>query len=233
MNLEQVRAAIAEEQLVGHNLHDAHDPREDEVGVRLVPEGLVVFSNDERAVPMSERLFVDDDEAAYDEFMTRLRALNRLRRRQAERRRAARSAAEADPRRMGRPGRFVHVQGPLAAAQEVIASTFSAAGFRRVSSGTERVELVYGSGVREWAATVLPTEAFAATRRWGWAARVTIVVVQQDARRAIRVEGSAFSDARHTVGLFVETLDQAVDALANAGFDPSASVLTDGAAASR
>ncbi|WP_200918493.1 hypothetical protein [Leifsonia sp. Leaf264] len=75
--VDDVREAIRNEGLTGQNLFDDHGIREDEVGIRRTPHGLLVFTTDERAASCNEQTF-SDESAAYDEFLARLRAGNRL-----------------------------------------------------------------------------------------------------------------------------------------------------------
>ena len=75
--LDELHQIIDRENLTGYNLFDDHGLREDEAGIRRTAQGLLVFTTDERAASCSEQTFTDDS-AAYDEFLNRLRAGNRL-----------------------------------------------------------------------------------------------------------------------------------------------------------
>ncbi|TFV96639.1 hypothetical protein [Orlajensenia leifsoniae] len=83
--LSDVHRVIADEGLAHFNLFDDHGLREREIGIRQDPGGLQVFTTDERAASLNERVFADETEA-YTEFLKRLRANNR----EAARRRAER-----------------------------------------------------------------------------------------------------------------------------------------------
>ena len=89
--LTDVRRIIAEEGLAHVNLFDDHGLREYEIGIRHDPSGLLVFTTDERAASLNERVYEDESEA-YTDFLKRLRATNR----EAARRRAEREAERAE-----------------------------------------------------------------------------------------------------------------------------------------
>ncbi|MEL4319737.1 hypothetical protein WJX64_12045 [Leifsonia sp. YIM 134122] len=75
--LSDVKQIIASEGLTKYRLFDDEQRRPDEVGIRRVDGGFLVFTTDEREVPGNELVY-DDESAAYDDFLNRLRAGARL-----------------------------------------------------------------------------------------------------------------------------------------------------------
>ena len=81
MNIKEVIKIIQDEKLQDYNMNEERYNRENEVVLRCENDKWIVYATDERAskVTNSQDIYLDEQEAL-DDFIDRLRALNRLRR---------------------------------------------------------------------------------------------------------------------------------------------------------
>ena len=80
MNIKEAIKNIKDEKLQGYNMNEERYNRENEVVLRCENDKWIVYATDERAskVTNSQDIYFDEEEAL-DNFIDRLRALNRLR----------------------------------------------------------------------------------------------------------------------------------------------------------
>lgn len=80
MNIKEAIKMIQDEKLQGYNMNEERYNRENEVVLRCENDKWIVYATDERAskVTNSQDIYFDEEEAL-DNFIDRLRALNRLR----------------------------------------------------------------------------------------------------------------------------------------------------------
>ena len=80
MNIKEAIKIIKDEKLQGYNMNEERYNRENEVVLRWENDKWIVYATDERAskVTNSQDIYFDEEEAL-DNFIDRLRALNRLR----------------------------------------------------------------------------------------------------------------------------------------------------------
>lgn len=80
MNIKEAIKIIKDEKLQGYNMNEERYNRENEVVLRCENDKWIVYATDERAskVTNSQDIYFDEEEAL-DNFIDRLRALNRLR----------------------------------------------------------------------------------------------------------------------------------------------------------
>ena len=80
MNIKEAIKIIKDEKLQGYNMNEERYNRENEVVLRCENDKWSVYATDERAskVTNSQDIYLDEEEAL-DNFIDRLRALNRLR----------------------------------------------------------------------------------------------------------------------------------------------------------
>lgn len=80
MCLEDVLEIIEQENLVGYNLFENRENRENEIVIKKEEQNWIVYATDERAskVTGSEKIFLTE-ESALDNFIKRTRASNVLR----------------------------------------------------------------------------------------------------------------------------------------------------------
>lgn len=81
MNIKEAIKIIKDEKLQGYNMNEErYNNRENEVVLRCENDKWIVYATDERAskVTNSQDIYFDEEEAL-DNFIDRLRALNRLR----------------------------------------------------------------------------------------------------------------------------------------------------------
>ena len=80
MNIKEAIKIIKDEKLQGYNMNEERYNRENEVVLRCENGKWIVYATDERAskVTNSQDIYFDEEEAL-DNFIDRLRALNRLR----------------------------------------------------------------------------------------------------------------------------------------------------------
>lgn len=80
MNAKEAIKIIQVEKLQGYNMNEERHNRENEVVLRCENDKWIVYATDERAskVTNSQDIYLDEEEAL-DNFIDRLRALNRLR----------------------------------------------------------------------------------------------------------------------------------------------------------
>lgn len=80
MEIEDVLKIIKTEKLVGYNLFEKREHRENEIVIKKIGQDWIVYATDERAskVTGSEKVFITE-ESALDNFIKRTRALNLLR----------------------------------------------------------------------------------------------------------------------------------------------------------
>ena len=80
MNIKEAIKIIKDEKLQGYNMNEERHNRENEVVLRCENDKWIVYATDERAskVTNSQDIYFDEEEAL-DNFIDRLRALNRLR----------------------------------------------------------------------------------------------------------------------------------------------------------
>ena len=80
MNIKEAIKIIKDEKLPGYNMNEERYNRENEVVLRCENDKWIVYATDERAskVTNSQDIYFDEEEAL-DNFIDRLRALNRLR----------------------------------------------------------------------------------------------------------------------------------------------------------
>ena len=80
MNIKESIKIIKDEKLQGYNMNEERYNRENEVVLRCENDKWIVYATDERAskVTNSQDIYFDEEEAL-DNFIDRLRALNRLR----------------------------------------------------------------------------------------------------------------------------------------------------------
>ena len=80
MNKTEAIKMIQDEKLQGYNMNERKDNRENEVVLMRENDKWIVYATDERAskVTNSQDIYLDEEEAL-DNFIDRLRALNRLR----------------------------------------------------------------------------------------------------------------------------------------------------------
>ena len=80
MNIKVAIKIIKDEKLQGYNMNEERYNRENEVVLRCENDKWIVYATDERAskVTNSQDIYFDEEEAL-DNFIDRLRALNRLR----------------------------------------------------------------------------------------------------------------------------------------------------------
>ena len=80
MNIKEAIKIIKDEKLQGYNMNEERYNRETEVVLRCENDKWIVYATDERAskVTNSQDIYFDEEEAL-DNFIDRLRALNRLR----------------------------------------------------------------------------------------------------------------------------------------------------------
>ena len=81
MNIKEAIKIIQDEKLQDYNMNEERNNRENEVVLRRENDKWIVYATDERAskVTNSQDIYLDEQEAL-DDFIDRLRALNRLRR---------------------------------------------------------------------------------------------------------------------------------------------------------
>ena len=81
MNIKEVIKIIQDEKLQDYNMNEERYNRENEVVLRRENDKWIVYATDERAskVTNSQDIYLDEQEEL-DDFIDRLRALNRLRR---------------------------------------------------------------------------------------------------------------------------------------------------------
>ncbi|MET1017108.1 MAG: hypothetical protein ABWX76_09825 [Leifsonia flava] len=155
--LSDVKRIIASEGLTKYRLLDDEQRRPDEVGIRRVDGGFLVFSIDEREASVSERVYADES-AAYDDFLKRLRAGARLDARRQERR-AQKRATGSGSGTIGLTAGIVAYTGhgaertPTADAEAVLALVPGSAGetllteVRRVVAASDTVEAAWSEAV--------------------------------------------------------------------------------------
>ncbi len=73
---DAVREAIVADALEHYNWFEDREPKADEVGIQDVAGGLRVYSTDERAAVMYDRVH-SDEVTALSDFLRKLRATNR------------------------------------------------------------------------------------------------------------------------------------------------------------
>lgn len=80
MKIKEAIKIIKDEKLQGYNMNEERYNRENEVVLRCENDKWIVYATDERAskVTNSQDIYFDEEEAL-DNFIDRLRALNRLR----------------------------------------------------------------------------------------------------------------------------------------------------------
>ena len=80
MNIKEAIKIIKDEKLQGYNMNEERYNRENEVVLSCENDKWIVYATDERAskVTNSQDIYFDEEEAL-DNFIDRLRALNRLR----------------------------------------------------------------------------------------------------------------------------------------------------------
>ena len=80
MNIKEAIKIIQDEKLQGYNMNEERYNRENEVVLRCENDKWIVYATDERAskVTNSQDIYLDEEEGL-DNFIDRLRALNRLR----------------------------------------------------------------------------------------------------------------------------------------------------------
>lgn len=80
MNIKEAIKIIKDEKLQGYNMNEERYNRENEVVLRCENDKWIVYATDERAskVTNSQDIYFDEEEAL-DNFIDRLRVLNRLR----------------------------------------------------------------------------------------------------------------------------------------------------------
>ena len=80
MNIKEAIKIIKDEKLQSYNMNEERYNRENEVVLRCENDKWIVYATDERAskVTNSQDIYFDEEEAL-DNFIDRLRALNRLR----------------------------------------------------------------------------------------------------------------------------------------------------------
>ena len=80
MNIKEAIKIIKDEKLQGYNMNEERYNRENEVVLRCENDKWIVYATDERASKdtNSQDIYFDEEEAL-DNFIDRLRALNRLR----------------------------------------------------------------------------------------------------------------------------------------------------------
>lgn len=80
MNIKEAIKIIKDEKLQGYNMNEERYNRENEVVLRCENDKWIVYATYERAskVTNSQDIYFDEEEAL-DNFIDRLRALNRLR----------------------------------------------------------------------------------------------------------------------------------------------------------
>ena len=80
MNIKEAIKIIKDEKLQGYNMNEERYNRENEVVLRCENDKWIVYATDERAskVTNSQDIYFDEEEAL-DNFIDRLRSLNRLR----------------------------------------------------------------------------------------------------------------------------------------------------------
>lgn len=80
MNIKEAIKIIQDEKLQDYNMNEERYNRENEVVLRRENDKWIVYATDERAskVTNSQDIYFDEEEAL-DNFIDRLRALNRLR----------------------------------------------------------------------------------------------------------------------------------------------------------
>lgn len=80
MNAKEAIKIIQVEKLQGYNMNEERHNRENEVVLRCENDKWIVYATDERdsKVTNSQDIYLDEEEAL-DNFIDRLRALNRLR----------------------------------------------------------------------------------------------------------------------------------------------------------
>ena len=80
MNIKEAIKIIKDEKLQGYNMNEERYNRENEVVLRCENDKWIVYATAERAskVTNSQDIYFDEEEAL-DNFIDRLRALNRLR----------------------------------------------------------------------------------------------------------------------------------------------------------
>lgn len=80
MNIKEAIKIIKDEKLQGYNMNEERYNRENEAVLRCENDKWIVYATDERAskVTNSQDIYFDEEEAL-DNFIDRLRALNRLR----------------------------------------------------------------------------------------------------------------------------------------------------------
>ena len=80
MNIKEAIKIIKDEKLQGYNMNEERYNRENEDVLRCENDKWIVYATDERAskVTNSQDIYFDEEEAL-DNFIDRLRALNRLR----------------------------------------------------------------------------------------------------------------------------------------------------------
>ena len=80
MNIKEAIKIIKDEKLQGYNMNEERYNRENEVVLGCENDKWIVYATDERAskVTNSQDIYFDEEEAL-DNFIDRLRALNRLR----------------------------------------------------------------------------------------------------------------------------------------------------------
>lgn len=80
MVLKDVSKIIEQENLIGYNLFENRENRENEIVIKKEEQDWIVYATDERAskVTGSEKTFLTE-ELALDNFIKRIRALNVLR----------------------------------------------------------------------------------------------------------------------------------------------------------
>ncbi len=80
MNIKEAIKIIKDEKLQGYNMNEERYNIENEVVLRCENDKWIVYATDERAskVTNSQDIYFDEEEAL-DNFIDRLRALNRLR----------------------------------------------------------------------------------------------------------------------------------------------------------
>lgn len=80
MNIKEAIKIIKDEKLQDYNMNEERYNRENEVVLRCENDKWIVYATDERAskVTNSQDIYFDEEEAL-DNFIDRLRALNRLR----------------------------------------------------------------------------------------------------------------------------------------------------------
>ena len=80
MNIKEAIKIIKDEKLQGYNMNEERYNRENEVVLRCENDKWIFYSTDERAIKVTNSQYIYfDEEEALDNFIDRLRALNRLR----------------------------------------------------------------------------------------------------------------------------------------------------------